>query len=143
MNPHSIKRAAAFLALVLCAEAPRAMSGNVMAQLCLTQPENPDNFSSEMACTYFVMGAVSGFYRTRSAAFDAFIGAFTRGVGCPGVSYEKFRRAVCVFDLPEGVSGAQMADIFRLYLKNHPERRHEDAATLMLDSLAEVFPCKP
>jgi len=142
MNPHSIKRAAAFLALVLCAEAPQAMSGNVMAQLCLTQPENPDNFSSEMACTYFVMGAVSGFYRARETAFEAFIGAFN-GVDFPVVSYKKFRRPVCGFDPPEGVSGAQMADIFRLYLKNHPERRHEDAATLVLDSLAEAFPCKP
>lgn len=141
MSPHPIKRAAAFLALALCAEAPQAMSGNDMAEFCLKQPE-PDDFSSEIACIYFVTGAVSGFHRTRETAFAAFIWAFN-DVDFPGASYKKFRRPVCGFETPEGVTGTQMADIFRLYLKKHPERRHEDAATLVLDSLKEVFPCTP
>lgn len=43
--------------------------------------------------------------------------------------------------LPSGSSGEQYMVIFTNYLQAHPERLHEPAARLLLDSIFETYPC--
>jgi hypothetical protein len=45
--------------------------------------------------------------------------------------------------LPERVNGGETRDVVKRYLELHPERRHYAAASLVLDALAQAFPCKP
>lgn len=41
----------------------------------------------------------------------------------------------------EGVNADQLNDIACGYLKEHPEKRHFTAGTLVITSIAEKFPC--
>ncbi|KPJ79011.1 MAG: hypothetical protein AMJ54_00695 [Deltaproteobacteria bacterium SG8_13] len=48
-----------------------------------------------------------------------------------------------VFCMPEqGVSSAQARILIVKWLKEHPERLHEQARLLVFHALAEAFPCK-
>ncbi len=49
------------------------------------------------------------------------------------------REYVCV---PEGVNHKQVNDIVARYIGKHVERHHESGAVLVLDAIAEAFPCK-
>ena len=44
---------------------------------------------------------------------------------------------------PLDVTTDQKRDVVKRYLEQHPERWHYAAASLVLDALAEAFPCKP
>lgn len=88
---------------------------------------------------FFVMGVVAGYEQTYIKAVLEF--SFSEG----RKSNERlldFARGICFFELSEGVTQGQMANVFFKYLENHPERRHEDAAELVLESLAKSFPCE-
>ena len=45
---------------------------------------------------------------------------------------------ICV---PDGVQASQIADVFTLWLKNHPANRHFAAVGLVFDAVGEAFPC--
>jgi hypothetical protein len=49
------------------------------------------------------------------------------------------QRLLCV---PEGVDGGQEIDILKLWLRDHPEKRHLPAVGLVAAALNEKFPCK-
>jgi hypothetical protein len=55
-----------------------------------------------------------------------------------GVSDTLYGTTVCG---PENVSVQQMVDVVKLYLTNHPERRHLAARDLAANALTEAFPC--
>lgn len=42
---------------------------------------------------------------------------------------------------PDGTTNQQLADVVIVYLRDHPERRHQPALVLALDALAIAFPC--
>jgi hypothetical protein len=44
---------------------------------------------------------------------------------------------------PSGVNAGQAVDVVKLFLGQHPERRHEAAVFLVAQALSETFPCKP
>jgi hypothetical protein len=43
---------------------------------------------------------------------------------------------------PDGVTSQQTGRVVLRYLKSHPERLHEPAATLAYEALNKAFPCK-
>ena len=45
------------------------------------------------------------------------------------------------FCMPDGVTGGQLGDVVKLYLRNHPEDRHRPADELVAAALKEKFPC--
>jgi hypothetical protein len=45
------------------------------------------------------------------------------------------------FCLSPGVTAAQIRDVVKFYLRDHPERRHYGASSLVTDALKEKFPC--
>ena len=47
-------------------------------------------------------------------------------------------RVICV---PGGVTGGQLGDVVKIYLRNHPEDRHRPAEELVAAALKEKFPC--
>ena len=48
-----------------------------------------------------------------------------------------------VFCPPPDVTPRQFIDIGKDYLRDHPERRHYAAASLVISALKEKFPCTP
>lgn len=44
--------------------------------------------------------------------------------------------------IPRNATVAQTSDIFKKYLREHPENRHQDAQTLVLRALTEAWPCE-
>ena len=44
--------------------------------------------------------------------------------------------------IPSSVTVAQTSDIFKKYLRNHPEDRHLNAQSLVFRALSEAWPCK-
>ena len=49
-------------------------------------------------------------------------------------------RAPAICRLP-GLTAIQASDVVRRYLSEHPELRHNSAASLIFVAMAEVFPC--
>jgi Rap1a immunity proteins len=48
------------------------------------------------------------------------------------------------FCVPEGSNGVvakQLVDVVKVYLRDHPERRHYSASSLVTEALEEKFPC--
>jgi Rap1a immunity proteins len=45
------------------------------------------------------------------------------------------------FCVPDGVEAGQVIDVVKLYLAQHPEKRHLAASDLVVDALKEKFPC--
>lgn len=41
---------------------------------------------------------------------------------------------------PAGVTYPQIVDVVKAYLSNHPEKRHQVAANLVIEAIAEAFP---
>jgi hypothetical protein len=58
-----------------------------------------------------------------------------------GVADALHETSFCVPGGPTGVSAAQLRDVVKLYLHDHPERRHYSADSLVTDALKEKFPC--
>lgn len=48
-------------------------------------------------------------------------------------------RKACI---PPGIDMNQIVDVFRSYLRDHPERRHLLAANLAAEAFASGFPCR-
>jgi hypothetical protein len=44
--------------------------------------------------------------------------------------------------IPSSVTVAQTSDIFKKYLRNHPEDRHLNAQSLVFRALSEAWPCE-
>jgi hypothetical protein len=42
---------------------------------------------------------------------------------------------------PDGVKAGQVEDLVKLYLRDHPENRHDVASSLIIAALKEKFPC--
>lgn len=54
-----------------------------------------------------------------------------------------FDTGVGIYFCPENnIEYKQVTDIVTMYLRYHPEKRHEKASNLVIQSLAEKFPCK-
>jgi hypothetical protein len=49
----------------------------------------------------------------------------------------------CFVTLPPGVTARQTADVARLWLEKHPERRHYSAFSLVYNALVDAWPCPP
>jgi Rap1a immunity proteins len=47
----------------------------------------------------------------------------------------------CVPQGPRGVSSAQLVEVVKLYLRDHPDKRHLGASLLVIQALKERFPC--
>ena len=47
----------------------------------------------------------------------------------------------CVPQGPGGVSSAQLVEVVKLYLRDHPDNRHLAASLLVMQALKEKFPC--
>jgi hypothetical protein len=43
--------------------------------------------------------------------------------------------------MPESVTQGQMVDIVKLWLRDHPHKRHLSAESLIVAALKEKFPC--
>jgi hypothetical protein len=48
----------------------------------------------------------------------------------------------CLFEKPKNVTGQQVADVVKLFLAQHPEKRQYSAASLVVEALGGVWPCK-
>ena len=77
----------------------------------------------EASCTAYVLGAVDG---------------FTYSDELHGQSEANH---LTVFCTPDHANGAQLTDVFAKYLRDHPEKRHFAAASLILGAMMDAFPC--
>jgi hypothetical protein len=46
-----------------------------------------------------------------------------------------------VYCLPAGVKAGQVLDVAKLYIQDHPDKRYLPAPQLIVNALAEKFPC--
>lgn len=44
--------------------------------------------------------------------------------------------------IPIDASSAQVKDVAKVYLENHPEERHFTAESIVVKAISEAFPCK-
>jgi hypothetical protein len=95
-----------------------AFTGNQLLALC----EQP-NRMSEGYCIGFISGIDEGF---RAAEF----------------LYRHLRPDEGHHCRPNGVNAGQLQDIVMRDLRQSPQRRHEPASLLVLDSLRRAFPCR-
>ena len=103
----------------LPAAARAAMTGNELSTYCAaadtnSQYFNPANFG---VCASFV---------------EAIANALA--------SYSIYGWRAC---FPANRTRGQEIDVVRRYLDQHPEKRHNQAGSLIAEALAEAFPCKP
>jgi len=47
-----------------------------------------------------------------------------------------------LFCMPDFIPISRVTAEVTSYVKNHPERKDDNAATLVIDALGEAFPCK-
>jgi len=78
----------------------------------------------------FSKGVCIGFIQ---AVVGGFVWNFKEGV------FKDFVPKIC---LPKGATTAQLTDIVRKYLTDHPENRHYNAESLVILSVRNAFPCK-
>ncbi len=45
--------------------------------------------------------------------------------------------------IPQNADISQMVDLFKNYVRDHPDRRHLLAANLAAEAFALAFPCRP
>ena len=110
----AVATAVALACLPASAQAQGAFySGNQLWSRC-----SADNHYEMGVCMGFVMGVADAM-----AAGSAILGS-----------------RAC---LPQQSTGEQAQDVVMRYLEQHPEWRHQPAAGLVADALAEAFPCKP
>jgi len=93
----------------------RAWNGETLRTACGSSPRRP----ARPACAAYVAGVIDA-----DAADRRFL---------------KIAPWVCLGD----ASGRQAAEAVRAYLGLHPERRADDAASMALTALAEIYPCAP
>lgn len=91
------------------------------------------------------MGANAGSFLTGNALYghmtstDTYNNAAATGY-VTGVSDSlDLAKLLCT---PVGVSVSQSRDVVRAFLEKHPGRRHEDAADLVYEALAEHWSCR-
>jgi hypothetical protein len=89
--------------------------GNELFENCkgADDPQDRDRNSKWGVCVGYIEGAA-----------DALIGS-----------------SFCLPGGPSGVTVRQITDVVKLYLHDHPEQRHYDAASLVTTALKEKFPC--
>ena len=46
-----------------------------------------------------------------------------------------------LYCMPGGATAGQIAEVVKLYIQNHPEKRYMSAPKLTVDALSERFPC--
>ena len=81
------------------------------------------NYASEGQSKSFLSGTCAGYI---AGVVDSAVDANT---------------AFCVPQGPTGVRVAQLVDVAKAYLRDHPEKRHLSAWRLVTDALKEKFPC--
>ena len=104
-------------ALIFVAVPARAaipVDGNRLLDFCERTITSVEDAGAHIACRNYVIGVVDGF-RLSPGGFKLLV-------------------------LPDGASGKQLDDIVVKYLKEHPERRHEPGAALILSALLDAFP---
>jgi hypothetical protein len=113
------------LAILLCISHSEAKSTSGMDVLhqCKEMQSGNANFSSG-SCAGFIEGVIDGIYyaavqRSKTAA--------------------DVRQPYCLL---EEVTNEQIIAVFVKYLEDYPEKLHEPAAVLLVESLAKAFPCR-
>lgn len=93
------------------------------------------------AIALYVRGVLDGY---RFGALDIGLTASTeaieRGQSLNGVALSQ--RGVDCFKIPDKVDTAQLIDIVKKFLIDHPEVRQESGARLILQAISKSFPCK-
>lgn len=113
---------AALLALpvsVFAEDIDHVDSGNYFHEVCATKPE---------ICTNFVKGVMEGNY-------------YVIGVAKLAQSYDDAGK-VLGYCPPSSVRLSRFTDVFINFLKNNPEQRHQQAATLAIASWMQAWPCE-
>jgi hypothetical protein len=93
------------------------ISGNVLHEAFQKSPSTQDSAAAEM----FVIGV-----------HDAL----------EGVQASNRSNDYCIFEKPKNVTGQQVADVVKLFLAQHPEKRQYSAASLVVEALGGAWPCK-
>lgn len=95
------------------------VDGNDLLQKCSTRERDAAYFQNQSYCMGYIVGV------SDAAEF------FQTAPGMP--------QLVC---LPSNVTSGQLKDVVVKYLQDNPAKRHEDAESLILTSLAINFRCK-
>jgi hypothetical protein len=91
----------------------------------------------DAANAFFVRGNQLYEWCTNASSPDA-CNAYVIGV----IDKQEVTDGTKVFCVETHVTIGQASDVVREYLRQHPERRHHQAASLVDDALAAAFPCK-
>lgn len=105
------------LCLVFCGKASASPSGTELQSKCKTALKDQADAFDGGYCAGFIDGVMSQTLVEAKAGFDV------------------------PFCLPTGGSMGQIVQVFVKYLDDHPERLHEPASLLLVESLAKAFPC--
>jgi hypothetical protein len=98
-------------------ETPDPAYGNGLLELC----NSTTNYYHKVACLSFISGVVDG------------LALAAPRKGCPSAS--------AYFCMPAKVTRGQTHDVVVKYLKEHPETRQEDSASLIYSAVREAWPC--
>ncbi len=69
--------------------------------------------------------------------------AYLNGIADGVDIVEIWRNVSLGFCIPEGVGSIQLRTVFLNFAGRYPELRHENAASMVLNSFREAWPCKP
>lgn len=109
------------------------LDGNELLKSCGRKNEMPNDY-----CNGYVYGLTAGIMMFEGSVRvkDCKTGINTYDAQC----VEK----KCAFldqGKMDGMTQGQVVDVFKIWLINHPERRHDRADFLFLAALKEAFPC--
>jgi hypothetical protein len=103
---------------ILVSTNAKALDGVTLYQWCQAKPDT----AREISCIAYVHGFLDG------VAFGHRMGKNYPTLYCPP---------------KDGISVVQGRLIIEKYLKNHPEKLHTEAGSLVFDALIEAFHCSP
>ena len=125
--------------------------GIVAGTVCMASFAQADFFSGNNlidSCGIkndFVGGYVAGVVDTvgsvQSTAMDYISNPDNDAVAASGL-FAVVLNKIGPFCAPKGMNVAQARAVFCKYLRENPKERHKSAATLVVQSLVEAFPCK-
>lgn len=108
-------------ALPSTAAAQTSITGRDIRLMCKAYETRGTNSTDGAFCIGHIGGFVSGWVYSAAAA-----------------NVDKRKQTFC---LPYGVTVGQFVSVFIKYLDDHPERWHEAAHLLMVESFGASFPC--
>lgn len=123
------------LAYLMSSGAGAEWSGNRLLEHCST----PIGQSGQSHCIGYVQGVIDHDFELARARYFAYILTYRLyEAGKIRTEPKPYQRRFC---MPKSVSLDKALDIFKTWLRAHPERRHKPANLLVIESFKSAWPC--